>query len=373
MYIASARQAPEIGKAGRVAANVIALGAVSLVTDVSSEMVTAVLPLYLVLGLGFSPLQFGVLDGLYTGVTAVVRIIGGNLADRWQRRKLVAGVGYGISAAGKLGLLAAGGSATAMGFVLVADRTGKGLRTAPRDALISLSSNPATLGRAFGVHRAMDTVGAFLGPLAAFCLLWTLPGRYDAVFVVSFCFAAFGVVLLALFVKDRRDELPRKAMPFKLLKDKAFRKVVLVAMALGLFTLGDGFVYLLLQQRLDVEIAYVALLPLGTAGVYLLLATPMGMLADRYGRWRVFLAGHGALLVMYVLLLGAADGVLLLVATLLAHGLFYACTDGVLMAVAGPLVPAELRTSGLALVQTGQALARMCSSVLFGAMWTWLS
>lgn len=125
MYIATARQAPAAGGTGRIAGNVLALGAVSLLTDVSSEMVTAILPLYLVLGLGFSPLQFGVLDGIYTGVTALVRVAGGHAADRWQRRKFVAGLGYGISALGKLGLLAAGTSATAMGLVLAGDRTGR--------------------------------------------------------------------------------------------------------------------------------------------------------------------------------------------------------------------------------------------------------
>ncbi|TWP54075.1 MFS transporter [Lentzea tibetensis] len=378
MYIASARRTdlavPKTGT-GRVAANVVALGVVSLVTDISSEMVTAVLPLYLVLGLGFSPLQFGLLDGLYSGVTAFVRIAGGNLADRFQRRKLVAGIGYGVSAVAKLGLLAAGSSAAALGLVLAADRTGKGLRTAPRDALISLSSEPSALGRAFGVHRAMDTVGAFLGPLVAFGLLWTVAGGYDAVFFTSFCFAVLGVVLLVLFVRDKREAVPAKAAvsmraAVGLLRDRSLRRVCLWAVALGLVTVGDGFVFLLLQSRLEIPAAYVALLPLGTAGVYLLLAVPIGLVADRVGRWRMFLCGHLALLLAYAALLGAVDGFLLLGFVVLAHGAFYAATDGVLMAAAGPLVPSALRTSGLAVLQTGQAVARLCSSVLFGALWT---
>ncbi|MFB9908683.1 MFS transporter [Allokutzneria oryzae] len=382
MYIASTRSAdaaaamPEDGGGRRrVAGNVLALGAVSLVTDISSEMVTAVLPLYLVLGLGFSPLQFGILDGLYSGVTAFVRVLGGNIADRRQSRKLVAGVGYGVSALAKIGLIVSAGSATALGLVLAADRTGKGLRTAPRDALISLSSTPDTLGRAFGVHRAMDTVGAFLGPLMAFLLLWAVTGGYDTVFFVSFCFAVLGVLLLVLFVSDQRQPMTSgravsMRAAFGLLRDNAFRRICLWAVVLGLVTVGDAFVYLLLQKRLDIAPEYFAILPLGTAGVYLLLAVPMGQLADRFGRWKVFLAGHVALLVAYVLLVGAASGTLLLVASLAAHGIFYACTDGVLMAAAGPLLPSELKTSGMALLQTGQALAKLLSSVLFGAAWT---
>ncbi|ONI82848.1 MFS transporter [Actinosynnema sp. ALI-1.44] len=379
MYIATARQSGprQAGSSGRiVSANVIALGAVSLVTDISSEMVTAILPLYLVLGLGFSPLQFGILDGLYSGVTAFVRVIGGNVADRWQRRKLVAGIGYGVSALAKLGLIGAGGSASTLGAVLAADRTGKGLRTAPRDALISLSSAPDTVGRAFGVHRAMDTVGALLGPLVAFVLLWTVAGGYDVVFVVSFCFAVLGVLLLVLFVSDHsgpvkqaKDGVSLKAA-FGLLRDAGFRRVCSWAVLLGLVTVGDSFVYLLLQSRLDIEPAYFAVLPLGTAAVYLTLAVPAGRVADKVGRWKMFLLGHVALFVAYIALLGAVDGVLMLCLVLLAHGAFYALTDGVLMAAATPLLPEKLRTSGMALLQTGQAVAKMISAVFFGMAWT---
>ncbi|MCO1574765.1 MFS transporter [Crossiella sp. SN42] len=380
MYLATTRAAGtphrERGGARRaVAGNVLALGAVSLVTDISSEMVTAVLPLYLVLGLGFSPLQFGLLDGLYSAATAIVRVLGGHLADRWQRRKLVAGLGYGASAVAKLGLIAAGGSAAAMGLVLAVDRTGKGLRTAPRDALISLSTPADEQGRAFGVHRAMDTVGAFLGPLAAFLLLGVVAGGYDTVFFVSFCFATLGVLLFGLFVQDKRGPATTERIPlrasFALLRGKAFRRIVLWASLLGLVTVGDSFLYLLLQKRLEVEPAYIAMLPLGTAGVYLLLAMPLGKLADRIGRWRMFLAGHVLLLVAYLLVAGLADGIPLLVGTLLAHGMFYAATDGVLMAAVAPLVPEDQRTSGMAVLQTAQAVAKLLSAVAFGAAWTW--
>ncbi|MGH3736236.1 MAG: MFS transporter [Micromonosporaceae bacterium] len=364
----------------RVAGTVIALGAVSLLTDVSAEMVTAVLPLYLVVGLGLSPLQFGFLDGLYTGATALARLLGGHAADRWQRRKLVAGIGYGISAVAKLGLLAAGASATAIGTVLTADRAGKGIRTAPRDALISLSSHPADLGRAFGVHRAMDTAGALAGPLVAVGLLWLTFGAYDAVFVTSFCFAALGVVVLLLFVREprvrERQVAPGRARAavsvraaFGLLAEARFRRVCVTASLLGLVTISDAFLYLLLQQRLDLAVAYFPLLPLGTAATYLLLAVPLGRLADRIGRRRVFLGGQVALLAACLLLLGPLGGAGLAVACLALHGAYYAATDGVLMALSAATLPERLRSSGLALLGTGQALGRLVASVLFGAAW----
>ena len=188
----------------RVAANVLALGTVSLVTDISSEMVTAILPLYFVFVLGMTPLQFGFFDGLYSGVTSMVQLAAGHAADRWQHRKAIAGSGYGLSAICKLGMLAAGSSLPAIGLVLAADRTGKGIRTAPRDALISLSSRQEDLGRSFGVHRALDTAGALLGPLLAFLIISAAPGGYDAIFVVSFCIATFAVGILIVTVRDKR-------------------------------------------------------------------------------------------------------------------------------------------------------------------------
>jgi MFS family permease len=371
-----------------VAPTVLALGAVSLITDVSSEMVTAVLPLYLVTGLGLSPLGFGLLDGIYNGFSALVRLAGGHLADRGGgRHKWVAGVGYAVSAACKPLLLLAH-TLTPIGLILAADRTGKGLRTAPRDALISLSSTPENRGRAFGVHRAMDTAGALLGPLVAFLILRATVDGYDAVFTVSFCVAVIGVLVLVLFVPGGRGpggrgsgtgtrertavEPPRPTLraAFALLARRDLRRITLCALLLGLATVSDSFVYLLLQRRLGVPDRWFALLPLGTAAAFLLLAVPLGRLADRVGRWRIFLAGHGALLTAYALLLTSWHGTALPYAVLLLHGGFYAATDGVLMAVASDSVPEELRSSGLALVQTGQAAARFVCSLGFGAAWT---
>ncbi|MGW2930359.1 MFS transporter [Streptomyces sp. NPDC001156] len=360
-----------------VAPTVLALGTVSLITDVSSEMVTAVLPLYLVTGLGLSPLGFGLLDGIYNGFSALVRLAGGHLADRGNgRHKWVAGFGYGISALCKPLLLLAH-SLTPIGLVLATDRTGKGLRTAPRDALISLSSTPETRGRAFGVHRAMDTAGALLGPLAAFLILRATVDGYDAVFTVSFCVAVVGVLVLVLFVPgggrgtEPGDAIrPTLRAALALLRRRDLRRITVCALVLGLATVSDSFVYLLLQRRLGVPDRWFALLPLGTAATFLLLAVPLGRLADRVGRWRIFLAGHGALLLAYALLLTSWHSTALPYLVLALHGGFYAATDGVLVAAASDSVPEALRSSGLALVQTGQALARFSCSLAFGAAWT---
>ncbi|MER7893103.1 MFS transporter [Micromonospora sp. NPDC094482] len=361
-----------------VSGNVIALGTVSLITDVSAEMVTAILPLYLVLGLQLSPLAFGVIDGVYTGATALLRVVGGFVADRFRRRKLVAGVGYALSAVAKLGLLLAGRSVPAIGAVIAIDRLGKGVRSAPRDALITLSTPPESLGRAFGVHRMMDSVGAFLGPLVALAVLLAVGQSYDAVFVASFCIAALAVVVLVLFVRERppgtaTDDSDQVRVSVRealgLLREQSTRRIVLAAGLLGLATIGDGFVYLLLQRREDLDLRWFPLLAVGTSLAYLVLAAPIGVLADRVGRLPVVVGGYAALGVTYLLLAGPVGGWPLLALALGLYGLFYAATDGVLIALAGPVLPARLRTTGIALVQTGQALAYLGSSVLFGLAW----
>ncbi|WP_102191645.1 MFS transporter [Microbacterium aurantiacum] len=367
---------PQVGRrAAGVGSTAIALGAVSLLTDLSSEMVTAVLPLYLVVGLGMSPLAFGFLDGLYNGVTAFVRLLGGHLADRWSQHKLVAGIGYGLSAVCKPFLLLSGASTTALSATLVIDRIGKGIRTAPRDALISLSVDDAHQGRAFGVHRAMDTAGALMGPLVAFALLWLVADAFDAVFMVSFCVATLGVIVLIAFVPGRKSMpvgAPRPTLreTVGILAEPKFRRLLIAATILGLATIGDGFLYLGLQERLQLDVAFFPLLPLGSALVYLLLAVPMGRLADRIGRRLPFLLGNLALVGAYSTLLLPIEGPILLVLLLALLGIFYAATDGVLMALAGPGIPHERRAGGLALLQTGQATGRLFAAVMFGAAWT---
>jgi len=167
----------------RVSSVVITLGIVSMLTDVSSESVAAILPLYITSAMGLSTIAYGFIDGLYQGVSAFVRIGGGWVADRADRPKWVAFAGYGLSAIAKVWLLLASGFA-AIAAVVAVDRIGKGIRTAPRDALITASSAPANLGHSFGVHRMLDTIGAAVGPLLAFLVLFFVPTGYTIVFVI---------------------------------------------------------------------------------------------------------------------------------------------------------------------------------------------
>jgi MFS family permease len=362
----------------RVSRNVLLLGLTSMFTDVSSEMVATILPLYLVYSLGLSPLQFGVVDGLQNGAAALVRVAGGFAGDRSRRHKEVAGLGYGLSAVCKLGYLAAGGVWSVLTAVVFLDRTGKGIRTAPRDALISLSVDRRDLATAFGLHRALDTAGAMLGPLLAFALLALAPGSYDAIFVVSFCFALVGLGILVLFVQNRSGapasedagEPVSLRAAFGLLTIRRFQLLLLLGTGFGLVTMSDGFLYLGLQRRLDFDPRLLPLLYVGTALAYMVLAVPIGRLADRVGRGRVFLGGYALLLAAYALLLLPVLGPAELALFLLVFGAFYAATEGVLMALASAVLPESLRGSGLALLVTATSLARLFASILFGAVWT---
>src|SRR3954451_18734509 len=320
----------------RVPRNVVALGMVSLLTDVSSEMVATVLPLYLVFTLGASPLVFGAIDGTYRGAAALVQVLSGFSSDRWRRHKEVAGIGYGLSALGKVALVAAGNTIGGVGAIVAVDRVGKGIRTAPRDALISLSSVKDRLATSFGVHRAMDSVGAMLGPLVAFGILLVAPARFDAVFVVSTLFALLGLAVLVLTVQGRPERAPREgaAPSFRasagLVKDPRFYPLLLAAAGLSIASVSDAMIYVGLQRTIDFEPAVFPLLFVITAVAFMGLAIPFGQLADRVGKVPVLLAGHALLFVVYGALLMTSLGYATLILCLLALGAYFAATEGVM-------------------------------------------
>lgn len=207
------QDAPQAGRRTglvRVSSVVVTLGIVSMLTDISSESVAAILPLYVTSALGLSTIAYGFIDGLNQGVSAIVRIGGGWVSDRADRPKWIAFAGYALSAVAKVWLLIATGFAAIIAVVTI-DRLGKGIRTGPRDVLITAESFPSNLGRSFGVHPMLDTIGAAVGPLLAFLILWLVPTGYTIVFVVTLAAAAVGVIILGLLVPDRRPRREREA------------------------------------------------------------------------------------------------------------------------------------------------------------------
>ena len=267
---------------------------------------------------------------------------------------------------------------TGITALLTLDRLGKGVRTAPRDALISLSVPRERLGFAFGVHRAMDAVGAMLGPVVAFAILGSIQNGFDVVFVASLCLSIVGVAVLGFFVENRRadrDAVPGEekvtaAAALSLLKQPGFRHLAVAALLFGGLTISDGFIYLSLQRQAHIPAGAFPLLYVMTSAAYLIFAIPVGRIADRAGRFPVFVAGHALLLAMYAGLIGFDGGWTLVGTTLMLLGLYYAATEGILMALGSSLLPEPLRTSGLAILMTALAMARIFGSAIFGLSWS---
>lgn len=381
------RPEQSVGKRSRRGAfngTVIALGLTSFFSDISSEMVAAVIPVFLTVQLGFSPAAFGLFQGAYELANALLRLVGGTVADRTRRPKETAAAGYGLSTLTRIGLVGSAlASIPAVPFLL-ADRLGKGLRTGPRDAMISLATPEPAWGTAFGFHRTLDATGALLGPLIAFGVLFALPGSYDAVFLLSVGFGLLGFAVIMTWVRNPTIALVT-ATPSPVIaslnvhwKNRGFRRILMLGAAFGLFSIGDSFAYLVILEAskgtADIGISgfgarWFPLLFAGTAVGFLLTATPLGRIADRVGRARVWVAGHLSLAAVYALLLTGPTSLGAIIAVLGLLGLYYGATDGVLPALAAGVIPEHLRSGGLALLTTVVAVTRMVSALSFGLIW----
>ena len=389
--------------ANKVSSVVISLGIVSMLTDVSSESVSAILPLYVTGVIGLSTVAYGFLDGIYQGMSALVRLGAGWAADRGDQPKWVAFSGYGLAAVARIFLLFVT-SFAGLTAVLTADRLGKGIRTAPRDALITASSKPGNLAASFGVHRALDNTGAAIGPLLAFLILLVIPNGFSTVFVVSLAFALVGVAVLGIIVPNVRTRSTAVVDPeasgeeaaaaiaassassttaegirtrprvtararWRELNNPGLKRLLLVAGLLGVLTIGDGFIYLVLQNRSAFAAQFFPLLYVGTNVAFLVFAVPIGRLADRFGRARVFVFGHVLLLAAYVSATVPITGAVITIVCLILLGGYYAATDGILSVLATQFTTSETRATAIGAAQTIVAVARFVSSAGFGILW----
>jgi len=372
--------------------DVIRLGLVSFFADVSSEMLYPITPIFLTAVLGAPAAVLGVIEGVAEATASLMRTVAGRMSDRSGQRKPFVFAGYSLSALAKPLI----GLAATWPFVLIArimDRFGKGLRSSPRDALLADSVDPAYRGQAFGWHRAMDTMGAVLGPLFTISLLALLSGDIHSLFSFApsatidpklahllrlvFLFAFFpGIIgaLLVLTVKEHRKTPPPSAVPpsigFASLPAN-FRQYLI---AWGIFSAAnssDAFLILRANQ-LGYSFVIVTLIYIFYNLVYAVSSPWLGHLSDRIGRKQVLIGG---LVVFALVYLGFA----------LAHhpwqiwplfaiyGLYTAATDGVGKAYAVDLVPANIRASALGLLGTVTGLATLVASIAAGALWTFVA
>jgi len=352
-----------------ISGNVLALGLVSLLTDVSSEMIYPLLPLFLTGVLGAGPAFLGAIEGVAESTAALLKLASGVVSDRVRRRKPLVLAGYALSALARPLVALAATPAFVLG-VRFGDRIGKGLRTSPRDALIADSVEPALRGRAYGFHRSMDHAGALLGPLVAAGLL----GWYSLDLRTVFWWAAvpglLAVLLIAAAVRDvPRPPLPERSAAKLSLPHGQLRTYLLILL---LFTLGNSSDAFLLLRAGELGVAP-ARLPLLWAFFHLvkmLSVFPFGALSDRIGRRGVIIAGWGVYAAAY-LGFALATSELQIWLLFAGYGLFYGLTEGAEKALVADLAAPAERGSAFGWFNAAIGLGALPASLLFGALWQW--
>ena len=362
--------------------NIFFLGIVSFLTDVSTEMIFTLVPLFLSNVLGATTTIIGLIGGLSESADAIFRIFSGWLSDRIGKRKLLAILGYSISTIAKPFMYLASTWGVVLG-VRFSDRVGKGIRTAPRDALIADSVSAEERGRGFGLHRAMDTLGAVLGLGIAAIVIYLVQGgglqislkTYQWLVLIGIVPAVLAVVILVRFVREREKKPPSPGTPrlgFNLAKlaagfDTRF-KVFLAVMAL--FTLGNSsdFFVILRAQNLGSSVFHIALMLVLFNATYAAISLPAGRLSDRLGRRRVIAMGWGVYALVY---LGFALATNLWQVWLLfaCYGIYYGVVEGVARAFVADLVPAEKRGTAYGLYHGVVGLTLIPASLIAGWLW----
>jgi MFS family permease len=356
--------------------NVWVLSATSFLTDVSSEMILNLLPLFLANVLGAGTAVIGLIEGLAETTASVLKVFSGWFSDRLGKRKWLTVAGYGISTLAKPFLYFATSWSWVLG-VRFADRVGKGIRTAPRDALIADSIDESQRGLSFGVHRAMDTAGAFTGLLIAAAVVWATQASggvlqrvtFQSVVLLSIVPAALAVLVLAFGARDIPRREKAAGAPSLTLKgfDARFRGFLLIVI---LFTLGnssDAFLILRAQERgLSVLGVMGALLALNL--VYTLVSSPAGALSDRIGRRRVLVGGWMIYGLVYLgfALAGAGWQVWLLYAL---YGVYYGMTEGVAKALVADVVRPEQHGTAYGVFNAAIGVTAFPASLIAGLLW----
>ena len=347
------------------------LGFVSLLMDISSEMIHALLPLFMVGTLGMSVALVGLLEGLAEATALILKVFSGVISDWFGKRKPLAVLGYGLGAATKP-LFAL---ATGPGMIFTArllDRVGKGIRGAPRDALVADIAPPEQRGAAFGLRQSLDTVGAFLGPLLAVGLMLVWANDFRAVFAVAIIPAALCVALLVLGVQEpeRPAGAPRvnpisrtnlKRLP------RAYWWVVGVGAVFTLARFSEAFLVLRAEQ-VGIALALVPLVMVAMNAVFSVTAYPFGKLSDRVSHRRLLLAGLAVLVLADVVLAASTHWTGLLLGVAL-WGVHMGMTQGLLAAMVADTAPADLRGTAYGFFNLMSGLAMLAASVVAGLLW----
>jgi MFS family permease len=350
------------------------LGLVSLFMDMSSELIHAVLPVYLTAGLGLSVLAVGVIEGIAEATASMMKLVSGALSDRFAARKPLVVLGYGLAALTKPVFPLADGAAGVVAARFV-DRVGKGIRGAPRDAVVADVTPPSMRDAAYGLRQALDTVGAFLGPLIAMVLIVWWAGDLRAVLWAAVVPAMVAVVLLVLGLKEpphdqARGDASRTAFRWTTLREfsTSFWGLIVLAALFALARLAEAFL-VLRAQELQVPLALVPLVLIVMSASYAASAYPAGLVAARHGRRGTLAAGLAALAAAYALL-AATDHVAALWAGIALYGLHMGLTQGALSAAVAAASPAHWRATGFGVFHFVTGVCQLGGAALAGWLWT---
>ncbi len=356
----------------RLPAGIWALGFVSMLMDISSEMIHALLPVYLVIGLGTTALTVGIIEGIAEATAAITKVFSGALSDRIGRRKDLAAIGYGLAALTKpiFPLAPSVGWLIAARFI---DRVGKGIRGAPRDALVADIASPELRGAAFGLRQSLDTIGAFLGPLLAVGLMWVFSDDFASVFWVAVvpAFMAFGLILFAVKDPARPASLRRVRNPLArqelALLGPAYLWVVGVAAVFTLARFSEAFL-ILRAEGLGMSLMFVPLVLVVLNIAYALSAFPVGVLSDRMNRITLLVLGM-MLLITGDLVLAFAPGLPGVLGGVVLWGLHMGFTQGLLATLVAEAAPPELRGTAFGMFNLVTGITLLAASVIAGALW----
>jgi MFS family permease len=360
-----------LSSAKSIPKGVWALGFVSLFMDASSELIHSLMPIFLVSVLGASALTVGLISGLAEAVVSITKLFSGGLSDWLGRRKPLILAGYGLAALTKP-ILPLAPSVAWVFAAHVVDRFGKGVRGAPRDALVADLTPPQLRGTAYGLRQSIDTVGAFLGPLLAILFMALLDGDIRAVFWIAVVPAVISVVIILVFVREAERPVasakPKLRLRDAMRLETAFWLLLVVA---GVFTLARFSEAFLVLRASDAGLSatFVPLVMVVMSVAYAASSYPAGVLSDRMARNRVFAAGIGLLIAADGVLAAAGGSVTLALLGVALWGLHMGFTQGLLAAMIADKAPADLRGTAFGLFNLAIGLVTLLASLMAGLLW----
>lgn len=352
--------------------NIIFLGLVSFFADISSEMVYPIIPLYLTAAFGATPLLVGFIEGIAESLASLLKVYSGYLTDKYQKKKPVAFIGYATGLIYKIALIVST-SWTGILISRIIDRIGKGIRTSPRDVMVSESAKETNRGQAFGIHKALDMLGSAIGIILSYFILLRFKDNtssYKLIFIISIIPAVIAL-LMFIFIKEKNTVYPQKERQgffnqFKNL-DYKLKMYLLISM---IFTLGNSSnSFLLLRANTaGFDATSVILLYFIYNVTASLLAIPFGRMSDRFGRKNILVTGYIIFAVVYFSF-GIADTKMGFMLLFMLYGIYTATTAGVERALITDIAPADLKGTMLGLQQTIVGISLFFASIIFGFLW----